>query len=634
MNFHLVARNARDGEVPMMNVKRRHDRERGTALAMVVVFTLLAVASALLFLERTHVELADSKLKAASVRDLFKVNAALQRAHSVINEETYSSESAAINENAALVEPEVVDGISYVQNTNHAVRVRTVKPSDAFDDDGYEIAPSGGYTALPDSWYVLEARMFEPIFTRPDGVQTGVLKVVRQYVRDGTPLSNNFVAVIEDDLGLGGSAVNPGKPAEGEIQTNKHLYIMTPNPYYANRLLAVTGVSYTAGASEAGTVYLHPDNNFAAQPLYLPLPTSLTSNPSDPNDTLKAHALGSSPTTVSLVTTNPTYTVTMGGGGVTGASSIAASGDGNPTIKLNMVSGQCRGVCVDGNVDSQVTYNTNGLMTVRITKAGDSSKWIQVANLPVPQNGVVFFDTHTSNAYSGGGVTRRTKMSGVLRTRTTMATTGNVDVVGSVKYEDTSGDKATKFVYTSALSGVDEANYGTVAEIPDTTILNATTSCTYMANKRPPGTDPVSGDGFYDGDAVLGVVAAQDVILCSTIPQNGEIAGAYLSLQKRLTLEGLTYNSSGALTSVSGTNPFYVNNGGRSSIRRFGSLVSDRRPCTTVVTSTGAFYYGFKRGFSLFDEDMKQKPPPFFPKDKKPQYLGWSLKDLGVRAMN
>ena len=46
-----------------------------------------------------------------------------------------------------------------------------------------------------------------------------------------------------------------------------------------------------------------------------------------------------------------------------------------------------------------------------------------------------------------------------------------------------------------------------------------------------------------------------------------------------------------------------------------------------------AFVYGFKRGFSLFDEDMKSQPPPYFPKDQRPQYLGWELRNLGVRPI-
>ncbi|MFH0947067.1 MAG: hypothetical protein V2A76_17905, partial [Planctomycetota bacterium] len=127
--------------------------------------------------------------------------------------------------------------------------------------------------------------------------------------------------------------------------------------------------------------------------------------------------------------------------------------------------------------------------------------------------------------------------------------------------------------------------------------------------------------------------ASQDVIILEDVPQNAELAGSYISLEKRLTLDGMGYNASGQLVWIDGTSDFYIYNGARSSIRRFGGLISYKRPATAVVNYSGALLYGFKRGFSLFDEKMKQHPPPFFPKDKKPQYLGWELKDLGVKTV-
>ncbi|MBI4880690.1 MAG: hypothetical protein HY812_13680 [Planctomycetes bacterium] len=602
---------------------RERRRERGSALVIAVIFSFLAIAGVSLFLARSHIELVDSKQKSAAVRSLFNVHSALGRAHAVVNESMNSLESQALNMNVALAQPEMADGVAYVSGTNHSVRVRTVKPSSRFDADGNELPPADEfgaplpYEGLPYGWYVLEARMYEPLYTLADGATRGQLKLVRQYVRDGTPLSNNFVAVIDDDLGLGGSPVNPGKPAEGEIITNKHLYIMTANPYYANRLLAVDGVSYTAGATEANT-------------LYLPLPSSLTSNPDDPDDTLKAYSLGANPQPVALITGNMEYAVTMNG--VASADDLkAAGGDPTPSVQLNCgASGTdpCQGMCVEGNVNTKVTFSGE-TVTVRLSKATDANKWIEVSGLPTPDDGVLFFDTRVDV----GGVARRTQLQGAVTTRTTLATTGNVDVCGSVRYYDAEGDAATKQVYTAALEGVDPADCGTLPEIPSSEIISPTAAVSYFANQRPYGVPSQEDDGFYDGDAVLGVVASQDVILLSQVPQNAEIAGAYLSLQKRLTLEGMGYNAAGQLVYIDGSNPFYVYKGGRSSIRRFGSLVSYKRPATTVVTGTGAFLYGFRRGFSLFDEAMKQQPPPFFPKDKKPQYLGWELKDLGVKTI-
>lgn len=601
--------------------------ERGSALVLVVIFTFLSVAGAVLFLERTHVELRDGRQKAASVKSLFAVHSSLARAHAVINEEMNSQESLALQKNVALAQPEEYQGRFYVRDTNFTVEVRTVKPSDVFDEFGNEIPPPGGYQPLPANWYVLEARVFEPLLTRSDGSKVGALKLVRQYVRDGTPLSNNFVAVIDDDLGLGGSPVNPGKPAEGEIQTNKHLYIMTANPYYANRLLAVDGVSYIAGATEENTVFLHPDNNFNAEPLYLPLPDSLTENPNDPDDTLKAYALGQNPQPVALVETNPDYSVDLKN--ISDVSQLRLSGsDPVPQVSLNFDDGVCVGVTVEGNVDSKVEFQGSTLK-IELKKANDPSKKVVIEGLPTPQNGVVFFDT----IVPAGGEARRTELLGQVSTRTTLATTGNVDVVGSVRYVDDEGDPATKLVYSDDIEGVPEELLGQVPEIPDNEVIPTNASVEYFANERPYGVAKQPGDGFYDGNAVLGVVASQDIILTSQVPQNAEIAGAYLSLEKRLTLEGMGYDANGNLVWIDGTNDFYVYNGARSSIRRFGSLVSYKRPATAVVTWTGWFLYGFRRGFSLFDEKMKQEPPPYFPKDKKPQYLGWELKDLGVKEV-
>jgi hypothetical protein len=610
------------------DARTSRSRERGAALVMVVFFTFLAVSFSGLLLQRAHVELADGRLKQARVKSLFGAHSALARAHAEINDGMDSFASLAAGENVVLADPESHSGYEFVTGTNRAVQVRTVKPSSSFDGDGAEIEPGAGYEDLPDSWYCLEARISEPLYTRADGTRLGQLKLVRQYVRDGTPLSNNFLAVIDDDLGLGGAPVNPGKPAEGEIQTNKHLYIMTPNPYYANRLLAVDGVSYTAGATESGTVYLHPDNNFEADPLVLPLPSSLTSNPSDPSDTLKNHALGTTPTNVSLATSNVDYPVQWNG--ISGLNDLkASSGHPQPSVKLNYDDeGHVRGVHVEGYVNHEVVMD-GATFTLKIMKHNDPNKYVRISGLPSPDIGVMFFDTRVDL----GGVAARTKFKGEVSTRMTMATTASVDITGSIRYADDDGDHATKLVLADDLDGVADADLGTVPEISDSDSIGSSDDVAYFANKRPPGVEAVDGDGFYDADAVLGVVASQDVIFTTNMPQNAEIAGSFLSLQKRLTLEGLTYNSSGALTGYSTSSAFYKNNGGRSSLRRFGGMISYKRPCSTVVASNGSFLYGFKRGFSLFDEDMKQKPPPFFPKDKRPQYLGWELKDLGVKAI-
>lgn len=608
-------------------------------MIMVMIFTFLAVTFTAFMLTRTNTELADARLKAAKVKSLFNANSALARAHQEINENMNSPDSQAANENVALSEPVEVGNEAYVNNTNLAVRVRTVKPSDHFDEDGEELAPldedgdETAYESLPDSWYCLEARVFEPLYTDAEGQKWGQLKLARQYVRDGTPLSNNFLAVIDDDLGLGGSPTNPGKPAEGEIHTNKHLYIMTPNPYYANRLLAVDGVSYIAGAAESSTVYLHPDNNFEADPLYLPLPSSLTSNADDPDDTLKNHALGSSPSSVTLTAGTQTISgknITVALSGIATSNDIKKTAtDPAPSVKLNFDSdGICRGVCVEGYIHHEVVME-GSTMSIKLTKYNDANKYVLLTNVPAPDDGVLFFDTRTDV----GGVAARTKLKGDVETRMTMATTGNIDISGSIKYRDSEGDYATKLVSNTSLDGVDDADLGTVTTLSDTSSYSSMNDVTYFANKRPAGLDKVDGDGFYDNDAVLGVVASQDIIYTSAMPQNAEVSGSFLSLQKRLTLEGLTYNSSGQLTGLSGVNPFYINNGGRTSFRRFGGMISYKRPCTTVVNNSGGFLYGFKTGFSLFDEDMKQKPPPFFPKDKKPQYLGWELKDLGVKPI-
>lgn len=612
-------------------------RRRGAALPLVVFFSVMAVAFVGMLLARTERELADSRLKSARVRSLFAVHSSLARAHQEINENMDSTASMAAGENVALTEPEQCEGGQFfIEQTNQAVQIRDVKPSDRFDENGDELPPLDedgnvtDYEELPWSWYCLEAKLFEPLYTGIDGTKYGQLKIARQYVRDGTPLSNNFLAVIDDDLGLGGSAVNPGKPAEGEIQTNKHLYIMTTNPYYANRLLAVTGVSYTAGGSASNTVYLHPDNNFAAEPLYLPLPSSLTANATDPDDTLKQHSLGSTPTDVAL-SAGTASGMTKTWNGISSLNDLKKNGtDPTPTLKVQYDSdGICRGVCVEGYVHHEVTI-VGDTLTVRLTKYNDPNKYVQITGIPSPQEGVLFFDTRTDL----GGSAARTTLKGEVTTRMTLATTGNVDVVGSVRYKDSDGDYATKMVYTSSLNGVAPADYGTLTEIAETTKPTAGAAISYFANERPAGVAAEEGDGFYDNNAVLGVVAANDVIFTSKMPENGELAGSYLSLQKRLTLEGLTYNSSGALSGVSTSNAFYTSNGGRAALRRFGGMISYKRPCTTVVTGSGSFYYGFKTGFSLFDEDLKRRPPPFFPKDKKPQYLGWELKDLGVKPMS
>ncbi len=95
-----------------------------------------------------------------------------------------------------------------------------------------------------------------------------------------------------------------------------------------------------------------------------------------------------------------------------------------PSVDLNLGSSgsdPCEGLCVEGNIDTEVTFQGD-TMTVKLKKVG-SSKWIQVAGLPTPTNGVVFLDTRVDL----GGIDRRTMLEGDVTTRTTMATTGQPD---------------------------------------------------------------------------------------------------------------------------------------------------------------------------------------------------------------
>ncbi|MHC4549349.1 MAG: hypothetical protein ACYTEZ_11295 [Planctomycetota bacterium] len=202
-----------------------------------------------------------------------------------------------------------------------------------------------------------------------------------------------------------------------------------------------------------------------------------------------------------------------------------------------------------------------------------------------------------NTVYIDGRVTR---LYGDVHGRVTLIANEKVRLTGSLRYVDGDGD-------TAMLHG---DNY----------------------------TQPYQRNEDYNGNSVLGVIARDDILFTSSMPDSAEINATLMSAQGRVGIDGF------AITDPAGeptkdwqygltaeerekedayqrtgyrTNRFVKN-----SLRRIGGLISNDRILETYIRprSDGTSYVdaGFKRGKMRFDFNLMFNPPPNFVEVPRP----------------
>lgn len=162
-------------------------------------------------------------------------------------------------------------------------------------------------------------------------------------------------------------------------------------------------------------------------------------------------------------------------------------------------------------------------------------------------------------------------LAGELDGRTTLVTEAGVKIVDSLQYVDANGEPAM--------------------------LHGETNSKTYEANPK------------FIRNHALGIIAKGDILYSLSCPNHIEINASLISTHGTVAFEGIVVGADGSLTlSASATK--------RECLRRFGSVMSSKRPCATLLGVDGMLLHGFKTGDSTYDRSLVFNSPPGYPSEQ------------------
>lgn len=132
------------------------------------------------------------------------------------------------------------------------------------------------------------------------------------------------------------------------------------------------------------------------------------------------------------------------------------------------------------------------------------------------------------------------------------------------------------------------------------------------------GTAPASGDyaanPAFARNHALGVIAKGDIVYGRSAPTSLEINGNFVSTTGTIAMEGIVLDGVGAPTRSGSASV-------KTSLRRFGSVMCNKRPVATLLDTNGAVTHGFKAGASAYDQSALNDPPPGFPNEETLAFL-------------
>lgn len=195
-------------------------------------------------------------------------------------------------------------------------------------------------------------------------------------------------------------------------------------------------------------------------------------------------------------------------------------------------------------------------------------------------------------AFIGGDVR---KISGAVSGRLSLIVGGSVEITDNIRYVDADGD-------TRMLNGTDPEQ-------------------------------PYTENPQYDGNALLAIMANDDVLYSKDGPSNLEVNASLVSANGSVSFEGIVTSSDG--TDVWTELPTSGNHV-RNSLRRLGGIVSRKRPVATYIDDRGYITAGYERGESVMDQNLilsagNNAPPPFMFEAAVPT---WVITTSGRRLGN
>ncbi len=144
-------------------------------------------------------------------------------------------------------------------------------------------------------------------------------------------------------------------------------------------------------------------------------------------------------------------------------------------------------------------------------------------------------------------------------------------------------------------------------------------------NGADPSQDYLPNPDFQRLGHGLGIVAKGDILYSASGPGSFEVNASMISTDGVVGLEGISVDDDGnfALDGTVTATPL-------ESLRRFGSLMSAKRPISSLVDAAGNLLHGFQEGDSEYDGGMMSTPPPGFPSEPMPYYLASFISKAGL----
>jgi hypothetical protein len=133
---------------------------------------------------------------------------------------------------------------------------------------------------------------------------------------------------------------------------------------------------------------------------------------------------------------------------------------------------------------------------------------------------------------------------------------------------------------------------------------------------------PYAPNTNYTGASVLGLLANDRIEYQSQMPDQSEVNATMLAKNGQVAVDGVSISSDGTVYE-DGSGGFV-----KSSLRRLGGIVSNRRPVSSYVNGGNAVTRGFVHGKSVFDVRQRTAPPRGFPTLNRPRMLAMVMREV------
>ena len=134
-------------------------------------------------------------------------------------------------------------------------------------------------------------------------------------------------------------------------------------------------------------------------------------------------------------------------------------------------------------------------------------------------------------------------------------------------------------------------------------------------------TQPYEPNDGYTGSSVLGIIARDEILYTSQMPDQSEINATMMAKVGQVAVQGVAVNDDGT---VSEADDGWV----KMSLRRLGGIVSNRRPVSAYVDGSNTVTRGFVFGKSVFDRRQLTNAPRGFPTLNRPRILATVLREV------